>query len=229
MLKTIGVEIAKTFISTKKVNFLKLARDNKDFFWGGAHIFDEYEKEKLFNTKNEYDTYSNFIEPFYQQYDSMNPNSSFIDRSIALDMHHRLPELLLMRTDKMAMATSVETRVPFLDHKLVEFALSIPSNMKINKGVEKYILKESARGIIPDKIIDKPKMGFCGSASSMLSTEFLNYAENEINNSVWMRERFNIENINQIIKLQKDRSADNGMEIYSLINLCLWHRNWFDS
>ena len=99
----------------------------------------------------------------------------------------------------------------------------------LKRRIEKYILKESARGIIPDRIIDKPKMGFCGSANSMISQEFLNYAEYEINQSSWMKNRFNIENINQIIKLQRDGNANNGMKIYSLINLCLWHRHWFKS
>ena len=159
----------------------------------------------------------------------MNPNSSFLDRSIALDMYHRLPELLLMRADKMAMATSVETRVPFLDHKLVELALSIPSKMKVKDGVEKYILKEAARGIIPDQIIDRPKVGFCGSANSMLSKEFLNYAEYEINESKWMKNKFNLDYINQIFQLHKNLKANKGMEIYSLINLCLWQKYWFNS
>ena len=61
-----------------------------------------------------------------------------------LDLKHRLPELLLMRVDKMAMASSVETRVPYLDHKLVEFALQIPSSLKYKNNTTKYILKEAA-------------------------------------------------------------------------------------
>ena len=228
-LKMIGLKIAKVLFSSSKVNYLKLARDGKEFFWGGALVFNELEKEYLYKSRTKFDTYSSFIEPFYKQFDKINPNSSFIDRSIALDMHHRLPELLLMRADKMAMATSVETRVPFLDHKLVELALSIPSTMKVKNGVEKYILKEASRGIIPDKIIDRPKVGFCGSANSMLSKEFLKYTEHEINESKWMENKFNIDHINNILKLQKSGKANNGMKIYSLINLCLWQKYWFGS
>ena len=228
-IKTIGLKIGKNFLSNSKLNYLRLAQENKELFWGGSFIFNSSEKRELYKSSNEFDTYSTKIEPFFNNYDLVNPDASFIDRVIALDLNHRLPELLLMRTDKMSMATSVETRVPFLDHKLVEFALNIPSNMKIKNGIGKYILKESARGLIPDKIIDRPKMGFCGSADSMMSLEFLNYSKNEINKSLWMKETFNIEYINQIIKFQIDGKSNNGMKIYSLINLCLWHKVWFNS
>ena len=72
----------------------------------------------------------------------------------------RLPELLLMRADKMSMATSVEARVPFLDHKLVEFALNIPDHIKYKNNETKYILKKACEGIIPKKIIYRKKVGF---------------------------------------------------------------------
>tara|TARA_Y100001970_G_scaffold281625_1_gene392820 strand:- start:315 stop:2132 length:1818 start_codon:yes stop_codon:yes gene_type:complete len=228
-LKKIGISIGKNILSNSKQNYLRLAHDNKELFWGGAVVFNELEKEKLFNREKKYDTYSKIIDPFYRKYDKMNSNASFIDRIIALDLHHRLPELLLMRTDKMAMATSVETRVPFLDHKLVEFVLNIPSNFKIKNGIEKYILKESARNIIPDKIIDRQKVGFCGSASSMMFPELLNFAEDQLNNSKWIRDRFNLVFINKLIKLHRNGKVDSGNKIYSLLNLCLWHKHWFNS
>ncbi|MFQ5655352.1 MAG: asparagine synthase-related protein, partial [Planctomycetota bacterium] len=77
-----------------------------------------------------------------------------------LDLKLRLPELLLMRVDKMAMGVSLEARVPFLDHKLVELALSIPAAMKSAGGELKHILKRAVRGVIPDRIIERPKQGF---------------------------------------------------------------------
>ena len=58
------------------------------------------------------------------------------------------------------MAVGLEGRVPFLDHKLVEWGLRIPERLKIRKGVHKYILKEAVRGVIPDDVIDRNKIGF---------------------------------------------------------------------
>ena len=77
-----------------------------------------------------------------------------------LDLSIRLPELLLMRVDKMSMGVGLEARVPFLDHKVVELALSIPTRVKLANGELKHILKRSVRGVIPDAIIDRPKQGF---------------------------------------------------------------------
>ena len=65
-----------------------------------------------------------------------------------------------MRVDKMSMGASLEARVPFLDHKLVELALGIPDALKLKNGQLKYILKKSVRGVLPDGIIDRKKQGF---------------------------------------------------------------------
>src|SRR5262249_39091386 len=77
-----------------------------------------------------------------------------------IDLNMRLPELLLMRVDKMSMGVSLEGRVPFLDHKFVELAMSIPEALKTKNGTLKYILKKAVRGLIPVSIIDRPKQGF---------------------------------------------------------------------
>ncbi len=77
-----------------------------------------------------------------------------------VNFNFRLPELLLARTDRACMAVGLEGRVPFLDHKLVEWGLRIPERLKIRKGVHKYILKEAVRGVIPDDVIDRNKIGF---------------------------------------------------------------------
>ena len=74
-----------------------------------------------------------------------------------LDLKMRLPELLLMRVDKMAMGNSLEARVPFLDHEFVELIMSLPEKIKIKNNVSKYILKKTVRGLIPDKLIDRKK------------------------------------------------------------------------
>ena len=77
-----------------------------------------------------------------------------------VDLNLRLPELLLMRVDKMSMGVGLEGRVPFLDHEFVGLALSIPQQAKTNGGTLKHILKKAVRGVIPDELIDRPKQGF---------------------------------------------------------------------
>jgi len=67
---------------------------------------------------------------------------------------------ILVRVDKMSMGVSLEGRVPFLDHKFVELAMSIPERVKTRNGTLKHVLKKAVRGVIPDELIDRPKQGF---------------------------------------------------------------------
>jgi len=88
------------------------------------------------------------------------PHADFVKTMGYVELKHRLSELLLMRVDKMTMAAGIEARVPFLDYRLVEFALQIPEFLKYKDGTTKYILKKACEGIIPDEVIYRKKVGF---------------------------------------------------------------------
>src|SRR6185369_6842174 len=76
------------------------------------------------------------------------------------DINRYLPLDILTKVDRMTMAHSIEARPPLLDHKLVEFAATVPAHMRLRNGTTKYLLKEAMRGVLPDGIIDRPKQGF---------------------------------------------------------------------
>ena len=97
-----------------------------------------------------------------------------------LDLNLRLPELLLMRLDKMGMGVSLETRVPFLDHKFVELAMSIPEQVITRGNESKHILKKAVRGLIPDDIIDRKKQGFGVPIYEWFFEEFGEFARREL-------------------------------------------------
>jgi asparagine synthase (glutamine-hydrolysing) len=86
------------------------------------------------------------------------PTTLYIDAQLALvdDMLHYF--------DRASMAHSLEVRVPFLDHKVVEYCAGIPADLKVRRLTTKYLLKRAARGVLPDAIIDKPKIGFFASS-----------------------------------------------------------------
>jgi len=91
----------------------------------------------------------------------------------------RLPELLLRHVDKMSMAVGREAHIPFLDHKFVELAMSIPQAVKTKNGTMKYILKKAVRNVIPYELIDRKKQGFgascvSGTTSSLENTSVEN-------------------------------------------------------
>ncbi len=83
-----------------------------------------------------------------------------LNRALYYDFQTLLPDQVLQFVDRLSMAHSVEVRPPFLDHRLVEFAATIPGHMKIRDGREKHILKEAVRGLIPDGILRRRKEGF---------------------------------------------------------------------
>lgn len=133
-------------------------------FWSGAEAFYEYDKKRMISESlaKKIGDYTSFeaIRPTYDQFMEKAWEKSHLNWMSYVDLNHRLPELLLMRVDKMSMGVSLECRVPFLDHKFVELAMSIPQNKKTEGNISKTVLKKTVRGVIPDEIIDRKKQGF---------------------------------------------------------------------
>jgi asparagine synthase (glutamine-hydrolysing) len=167
-------------IFPEKLNRLDILRNwakNRPLFWSGATAFSEKWKKTIFNSHADSTPNDPIIEMIYQgfnqSFDSSHvveyhlnqlkkhqPNADFLQSMIYLELKQRLPELLLMRVDKMTMATSVEGRVPFLDRAMVEYAFNMPSHYKYKNGETKYILKKAAEGILPHDVIYRKKVGF---------------------------------------------------------------------
>src|SRR5208337_1039084 len=83
-----------------------------------------------------------------------------VNRMLYVDTKTSLPDDLLLKADKMTMANSIELRVPFLDHKFLEFAASLPENFKVRGFTTKYIAKEALRDRVPQEILHRKKVGF---------------------------------------------------------------------
>jgi asparagine synthase (glutamine-hydrolysing) len=111
-----------------------------------------------------------FVEEFFRQCHSATP----IDQALQLDAQIMMVDDPVKRVDNMAMASGLETRVPFLDHELVELTARIPAALKVRDG-GKYILKEASRGIVPDAVIDRPKGYFPVPALKYLRGAFFDF------------------------------------------------------
>jgi asparagine synthase (glutamine-hydrolysing) len=146
----------------------------------------------------------------------------YINWMTYLDLMYRLPELLLMRVDKMAMGASVEGRVPFLDHKFIEFALSIPSKLKFKNKTLKYILKKAVRGVIPDEIIDRPKQGFGVPIYEWFYEELGEKALVVLESFCQKTDYLSYE---EILKIKK---SGNGALLWYLFNFALWWNEYID-
>jgi asparagine synthase (glutamine-hydrolysing) len=103
-----------------------------------------------------------------------------LNRALFADFNTLLPDQVLTFVDRLSMAHSVEVRPPFLDHRLIEFAATIPGHLKINREGVKQVLKRAVRGIIPDAIIDRPKEGFLMPTSQWILDKLLPYARQRL-------------------------------------------------
>lgn len=157
-MRSLGKELSFSY------EWLRRGAAKQPIFWGGAEAFTETQKWRLLSPRlrRELAGKSSWevIAPIRQRFIEKAKDPCWLNWMTYLDLNLRLPELLLMRVDKMCMGMSLEGRVPFLDHKLVELAMGIPEDVKTRHGTLKYILKKAIRGIIPDIIIDRKKQGF---------------------------------------------------------------------
>ncbi|HZS50745.1 MAG TPA: asparagine synthase (glutamine-hydrolyzing) [Bryobacterales bacterium] len=145
-----------------------------------------------------------------------------------LDIQRYLPLDILTKVDRMSMAHSIETRVPLLDHKLVEFAATIPPEMQMRNGTTKYILKRAMRGILPDEIINRPKHGFAVPLRYWFRNRLSNYAR-ELLLSAPSRRRgvFNQQYVEKILHLH-EKGRDFDLQLWTLISFELWSRAILD-
>jgi len=126
-----------------------------------------------------------------------------------------------MRVDKMAMGVSLEGRVPFLDHKLVELAMSIPENVKTRNGELKHILKKGVRGLIPDQLIDRKKQGFGVPVYEWFFDRLGAQAKQELGDFC---DRTDFLSKQAVMELFGDKKE--GPRIWYLLNFALWHKEY---
>lgn len=166
LLNRLGQRIFKP--SYKKVSFDYKARQflgaagksRREAHYWWRNVFSEDEKSQLMSPElqEELQGYSPF-HAFDELYDKV-ANIGFLDQCLFVDTMTWLPDDILVKVDRMSMASGVEVRSPFLDHRLVEFAAQLPESMKYGKGRTKTILRDAMKPYLSDRIIEGPKRGF---------------------------------------------------------------------
>lgn len=193
-------------------------------FWGGAEAFTHHQKIRLLSQRlrSRFDKYSSWdaLRPIYKTFTDKAIQATPYNWMSYLDLKLRLPELLLMRVDKMTMGVSLEARVPFLDHKFVELAMSIPDQVKIRNGRLKHILKLAVRGVIPDSIINRRKQGFGAPIHEWIIGKFGRTAKGEIKAICSETDFFDEDEINRVL------ARGDGFQIWILLNFALWWKTF---
>jgi asparagine synthase (glutamine-hydrolysing) len=158
--------------------------------------------------------------------DSNNP----LSRMLYVDTKLWLPDDLLARGDKMSMAASIEARVPLLDHTLVEFAASLPPHLKIRNLTRKYLLKKVAAKLLPAAIIQRKKQGFPIPMSTWFREEAKEFVSDLLSrDTVNRRGLFNADYVQEILQQHLRGTADKSAQLWALILVELWQRQFLDS
>jgi asparagine synthase (glutamine-hydrolysing) len=152
-----------------------------------------------------------------------------LDREIYLDLRFTLPDSPLMKVDKMSMAHGLEVRVPFLDHRFVEFCATIPSDLKLNGFTTKSIFRSAMKDVLPPKICNRGKQGYSLPIKNWLRQELNEYMVDLLNTSPLMKEAFNLTYIQLLIREHLDYKANHNHILWALINLALWHRMFIEA
>jgi asparagine synthase (glutamine-hydrolysing) len=156
-------------------------------------------------------------------------NFGLINRMLYVDTKTSLPDDLLLKADKMTMANSIELRVPFLDHKLMEFAASLQENQKIRGFTTKYIAKRALSSRVPEPILKRPKTGFPVPFNAWLKTDLKDFVhEVLLDRTTIERGYFNTSCIEGLLRANAEFGSY-GKEILSLLTLELWHRAFLKS
>jgi asparagine synthase (glutamine-hydrolysing) len=161
-------------------------------------------------------------------FDRPDGQSTVLDRLLYADVKTYLVELL-MKQDQMSMAASIESRVPFLDHRLVEFVARLPPRMKLRGMTTKWILREAVRGLLPSAILTRRKMGFPVPFATWMRGRGGHVARDLLLDRRG-RER-GLTNAAAVERLIDDHArgiADGGDALWGLMNLEIWYRTFID-
>lgn len=208
----------------REVELLRRAAAGQPVFWSGAEAFTQSQKERLLSRRLRASldglTSWEAIRPIHDRWQNGRWEDSHLSWMSFADLNLRLPELLLMRVDKMSMGVSLEGRVPFLDHKFVELAMSISEQAKTRNGTLKHVLKQAVRGVIPDELIDRPKQGFGVPVYEWFFDRLGDEARRELTEFCDSTDFLDRDEVMRFV------DAKQGPEVWYLLNFALWWKEY---
>ncbi len=213
-------------VNNKITKYMALAGMPIEERYKGISTYEEYHKQLLYRPdykqhliKQGKTAADKFLEDLFKETE----NKDVISRMLNFDMKTWLVDDLLIKADRMSMAASLELRVPFLDHRLVEFAATIPSHYKVKNNQGKYILKKMMEGLLPDNIIYRKKMGFPTPLKMMFQNELSDYASDLLlSKNAKIADYFSNDRIAQILKEHSSKQKDHHRILWQLVVLEEW-------
>jgi asparagine synthase (glutamine-hydrolysing) len=207
--------------------FLCLPAEIRNIYFDNFAVYSPERQRELFTPQThaalgEYDPYQTALD-----YITTSDAEELLDQLLAADMKSYLHELL-MKQDQMSMAASIESRVPFLDHRMIEFATHLPVEMKLRGTTTKFILREAMKGVLPDEILTRKKMGFPVPIGTWFRGPFRQIVDEYVlSERALQRGIFNPAYVRDLSA--RHQAGENHAErLWMLVNFELWQRRFFD-
>ena len=208
--------------------FLSLSPDIESIYFDNFAVFPRSDQNQLL-TRDTLER-TGGVDPYagVRRVLSETDAQSLLDRLLYADIKTYLHELL-MKQDQMSMAASLESRVPFLDHKLVEFTSSLPERLKLNRWTTKYVLRQSMKDVLPEQILTRPKMGFPVPIGAWFRGEYASVLDEYVLSSRAVeRGIFNADTVRTLVNQHQRGVANHSERLWSLVNLEMWFRRFID-
>ena len=153
----------------------------------------------------------------------------FVDATLDVDVNRYLPDDLLVKVDIATMAHGLEARSPFLDHSFMEFAATLPANLKLHGRIKKYILKKAVSSQLPNEVIDRPKMGFGVPIDHWFRHELKEFASDVLLSRTSVeRGYFHTTVVRRLLDEHAGGVRSWHYQLWNLVMLELWHRTFID-
>jgi asparagine synthase (glutamine-hydrolysing) len=210
-----------------KRTFLARHADIENLYFDNFAIFSKAMQEKLLTSETKERIAEKNPYAVLQNHLSETDAEDLLDKLLYADTKTYLHELL-MKQDQMSMAASIESRVPFLDHKLVEYTARLPQRMKIRGRETKWILREAMKGILPAEILNRPKMGFPVPIGNWFRNEFRHVVnEYVLSERALSRGIFDADFVCEIVA-RHNAGENHDERLWFLINFEMWQRQFID-
>jgi len=155
------------------------------------------------------------------------PDSTTLRRILYFDQTSWLPDNLLERGDRMTMAASIESRVPFLDHELAAYVSSLPDNYRVKGLKTKWILRQAGRSLIPDRILERKKVGFRVPVNKWFQGPLKEYLCDHLRGSESKtRAYYDPQVLDRMVDDHIDGRQNHEKLLWALLNLEIWHRQY---
>ena len=212
-------------------NFLRhVSRDDDGRFLDSVAYFQDDEKDGLYTPEFRASLGGSSAQTTLGKHFSRFKALPARSRMMRFDFETYLPEDVLTKVDRMSMAHSIESRVPLLDNRVIDFAATLPAHLKIHNGRRKHVLKEALKGLVPASLLDRRKQGFGIPLGAWFRGGLTGIFADVLGSSrTRQRGYFNPSFIDRLVREHLSGRRDHTLRLWQLLVFELWHRHYVDS